>query len=180
MAEAPLQTLSQSGLTHAYSLVHLQVSTEMHAACVHWADHMPAAGAAQARQPISFERTHLVDCVAQPPELIHAGPCLDVGVVPRPDGPHAGRLVPCVALRAVLKVRVWAPRAVHADVACGGNVRTPATTGTLMLGWCRQQSALQMGPWCCFRTSAQRLRTVQHTCRDGLFWPKGLCGAEAL
>lgn len=73
--------------------------------------------------------SHLVDRVAQAPKLIHACSGLNIGVVARPDGSHAGRLVACVALRAVLKVTVRAARAVDADVACCGNVGTPVRLG---------------------------------------------------
>ena len=37
---------------------------------------------------------HLVYWVSQPAQLIHSSPGLHVWVVPRPDGPHAGWLVP--------------------------------------------------------------------------------------
>lgn len=72
---------------------------------------------------------HLVNRMAQAPELIHACSGLNVGVITRPDGSHAGRLVACVALRAVLKVTVWAAGAVDADVACCCNVGAPVRLG---------------------------------------------------
>ena len=72
---------------------------------------------------------HLVDRVAQAPKLIHACSGLDVGVVTRPDGSHAGRLIACVALRAVLEVTVRAARAVDADIACCGNMGAPVWLG---------------------------------------------------
>jgi hypothetical protein len=37
---------------------------------------------------------------------------LQVGVVPRPDGPHRGRLIPSIRLSGVLKVGVWSTRAI--------------------------------------------------------------------
>lgn len=40
----------------------------------------------------------LVNTVAQPSQLVNTGACLHIGVVPRPDGTHAGRLIPCVGL----------------------------------------------------------------------------------
>ena len=64
--------------------------------------------------------THLVHRMSQLTKLVHTRPGLHKGVVSRPDGAHAGRLIPCVALSAILKVRVRPARAVHADVASGG------------------------------------------------------------
>lgn len=64
------------------------------------------------------EGADLVDTVAQLPQLVNACSCLHVWVIARSDGSHAGWLVSCVALCAVLKVRVRAPRTVHAYVAC--------------------------------------------------------------
>jgi hypothetical protein len=72
---------------------------------------------------------NLVDRVAQTAKLIDACPGLDVGIIARPDGTHAGRLIPCVALRAVFKVAVWAAGAVDADVARCGDVGTPVRLG---------------------------------------------------
>ena len=95
--------------------------------------HGPGASAAQSMITTQIQliasctpMKYLVHGVAQASQLVHAGPGLDVGVVARPDGPHAGGLIPRVALRAVLKVRVGPPGAVHADVTGGCNVRTPA------------------------------------------------------
>ena len=68
---------------------------------------------------------HLVDGVPQAAQLVHAAARLHVGVVARADGAHARRLVPRVALRAVLEVAVGAARAVHADRARCRDVRTP-------------------------------------------------------
>lgn len=65
---------------------------------------------------------HLVHRMAQLPELVDPGSGLHIGVVARPDGTHAGGLVPSVALSAVLKVRVWPARAVDTYVACCGYV----------------------------------------------------------
>ena len=48
---------------------------------------------------------------------------LKVGIVPRPDGSHRGRLVPGVGLGRVLEVRVGTSRAVDADVARHADVR---------------------------------------------------------
>ena len=50
-----------------------------------------------------------------------------------------------------------------------------------MLGWCRQQGALQMGSGCWFNTGTQRLRMAQHPCtKDDVFTNKEGCRAEAL
>ena len=75
------------------------------------------------------QKADLVNAVAKLPQLVHSRPGLDIGMVAGPDGPHAGGLVPCVALGGVLKVRVWAARAVDADVAGGGDVGTPVGLG---------------------------------------------------
>ena len=48
---------------------------------------------------------------------------LKVGVVSGPDGSHRGRFVSGVGLGRVLEVRVWASRAVHADVSGHADVR---------------------------------------------------------
>jgi hypothetical protein len=49
---------------------------------------------------------------------------LQVWVVASSDCSHWGRLIPCVWLSRVLKVRVRATRTVDADIASGSNVRT--------------------------------------------------------
>ena len=46
----------------------------------------------------------LVYTMAQLPELVDPSSGLHVRVIAGPDGAHAGGLIPCVALSAVLKV----------------------------------------------------------------------------
>lgn len=73
--------------------------------------------------------TDLIYTMTQLSELVHSSSSLHVGVIASPDGAHAGGLIPCVALSAVLKVRVRPSRAVDADVAGGGDVGAPVRLG---------------------------------------------------
>lgn len=72
---------------------------------------------------------HLVNRMTKLAQLVHTRPGLDVWMVARTDGTHAGRLIACVALGGVLKVRVWPAWTVDADVAGGGNVGTAVGLG---------------------------------------------------
>lgn len=72
---------------------------------------------------------HLVNRVTQLAQLIHSSPSLDKGVISSSDCTHAGWFIACVALSAILKVRVWSARAIHTDVACGGDVRAAVRLG---------------------------------------------------
>ena len=77
----------------------------------------------------SLARADLVNRMTKLAQLVDPRPGLDVGMVAGTNGPHAGGLIPCVALSGVLKVRVWPAWAVHADVARGGDMRTAVGLG---------------------------------------------------
>ena len=62
--------------------------------------------------------TCLVHTVSQLPQLVYSGTSLDIGIVACTDGTHASGLVPCIALCAVLKVRIRPTRTVYTYVAC--------------------------------------------------------------
>ncbi len=62
---------------------------------------------------------NLVDVVPKTFQLLHSTPCLLVGVIPSTNSAHAGRLVASVALRAVIKVRIWSTRTIPAGSVSG-------------------------------------------------------------
>lgn len=72
---------------------------------------------------------YLIYTMPQLSQLVHSSSSLHIWVVPGSYCSHACRLIPRVALCAVLEVRVWSARAVDADVAGGGNVRAPVRLG---------------------------------------------------
>lgn len=72
---------------------------------------------------------HLINRMTKLAQLIHTCPGLDIWMVAGTNGPHAGGFISCVALGGVLKVGIRPARTVDADVACGGNVRTPVGLG---------------------------------------------------
>lgn len=61
-----------------------------------------------------LRQTDLVHIMTEALELLYAASCLFVRVIASPDSPHAGRLVTCVALRAVIEVRVGSSGTVSA------------------------------------------------------------------
>ena len=53
------------------------------------------------------QTSHLVNTVTQAFQLFHSPSCLFVRIVTRSDGTHASRFISCIALCAIVKVRVW-------------------------------------------------------------------------
>jgi hypothetical protein len=68
---------------------------------------------------------NLICVVAQSLQLLYPILGLKVGVVSSTDGPHAGRLITCIGLSRVLKVRVGTARTIHADIPCHCDMRAP-------------------------------------------------------
>lgn len=52
-------------------------------------------------------RTYLVHTMSQAFQLLHSPPSLFVRIIACPYCAHAGWLVACIALRAVIEVRIW-------------------------------------------------------------------------
>lgn len=73
--------------------------------------------------PTHDDKLHLVHTVSELLQLLHPLPRLQVGVIPRPDGPHRSWLVASVGLGRVLEIRVRPSWAVDADVAGHVDVR---------------------------------------------------------
>mmetsp|Transcript_16241 Transcript_16241/g.36536 ORF Transcript_16241/g.36536 Transcript_16241/m.36536 type:complete len:305 (+) Transcript_16241:1254-2168(+) len=71
---------------------------------------------------------HLVHAVPQLLQLRHPPPRLRKRIVPRPDRPHAGRLVPRVSLGAVLEIAIRTAGTVRAHVPRQGDVGTAVGT----------------------------------------------------
>ena len=88
------------------------------------------------------DRTDLVHAVTKSFQLLNAATRLFIWVITGPDGTHTRRLVPSVALRAVVEIGVRSTRAVsagvvssqgighsrhqthsHTDIPCHGDVR---------------------------------------------------------
>ncbi len=69
-----------------------------------------------------LRETDLVHIVTKAFELLYAASCLFVRVIACPDSTHTGRLVTCIALRAVIEVRVGSSWTVSA----GSSAVSPA------------------------------------------------------
>lgn len=67
---------------------------------------------------------HLVNAVAQSPQLVNPGSSLDIGIVPGPNCSHGCRLISSVGLSRVLKVRVRPSWTIDTNIACCCNVWT--------------------------------------------------------
>lgn len=68
---------------------------------------------------------NLICVVAESLQLLYPIFSLKVRVVSSTDGSHAGRLVTCIGLSGVLKVRVGTTRTIHADISCHCDMRAP-------------------------------------------------------
>jgi hypothetical protein len=68
---------------------------------------------------------NLICVVAQSLQLLYPILGLKVGVVPSTDGPHASRLITCIGLSRVLKVRVRTTRTINADIPGHCDMRAP-------------------------------------------------------
>ena len=58
-------------------------------------------------------------------QLLYPPPRLLVRVIPRPNSPHTSRLIPRITLRAIIKIRIRAPRAIHTDIPRHRDMRAP-------------------------------------------------------
>lgn len=72
-----------------------------------------------------YNKFDFVRVVPKSLQLLNAISCLKVGIIAGADCSHRSWLVASVALGRVFKVRVWSTWAVHANVACHSDVRTP-------------------------------------------------------
>jgi hypothetical protein len=72
-----------------------------------------------------YNEFNLVRVVAKALQLLNAISGLQVRIVAGSDCSHRRWLVACVALGRVFEVRVWSAWAVHANVACHSDMRTP-------------------------------------------------------
>ena len=72
---------------------------------------------------VSWGKAHLVNAMSQTLQLFYPPSRLLVWIIPSTDGTHARRLVPCIALRAIIKVRVWATWAVTSATRLVGRIR---------------------------------------------------------
>lgn len=61
---------------------------------------------------VSWGKAHLVNAMPQTLQLFHPPSRLFIWIIPGTDGAHARGLVPGIALRAIIKVRVWAAWAI--------------------------------------------------------------------
>lgn len=60
---------------------------------------------------------YLVYTMTKPFQLLYTRSSLHIRIVSSSNSSHACGLIACVALRAVLKVGIWAARAVDTDVS---------------------------------------------------------------
>ena len=61
---------------------------------------------------VLWGKAHLINAVPQTLQLFHPPSRLFIWIIPGTDGAHARGLVPGIALRAIIKVGVWAAGAI--------------------------------------------------------------------
>ncbi len=68
-------------------------------------------------------KLNLINIMANLLELLDPIPGLNIGIIPSPDGPHTGRLIPRITLRTILKIGIRPTWTINTNIASSSNMR---------------------------------------------------------